>query len=232
MGKGAEKVFQVPEANVGIKTSSNEKRVSILSASPPPPQLIQPDPIYVNSVPKHAQHLSNAVYLNVYDVLTPDDPTTIPRVNDVLFRCGMGIYHSGVQVWGREFAFGGHPDGDSGIFEVTPRACPSVKYRATIFLGITRLSEKHIDQILEYLGKTEFVGNRYSLISRNCNTFSSHFCVLLGVQDKFPAWVNRLAGFALNVRCILPEGVDEPLSDDLPTPTIKEPRKPPRVAIL
>lgn len=174
----------------------------------------------------------NAVYLNVYDVLIPDDPKTIPRMNDVLIHCGIGIFHTGVQVWGREFAFGGHPDGESGIFEVTPRECPAVRYRLSLFLGYTKLSERQIDDILDYLGRTEFVGNRYSLISRNCNTFSNQFTSLLGVHDNFPAWVNRLACIALNVRCILPDGVDTPLAEHIPMATIKEPQKPPPVATL
>lgn len=168
----------------------------------------------------------------MYDVLTPDDPATIPRLNNVLVHCGIGIFHTGVQVWRREFAFGGHPDAESGIFEVPPKKCPAVRYRSSMLLGYTRVSEPDLDQLLKFLGETDYVGNRYSLISRNCNTFSHHLTGLLGVQDKFPAWVNRLAGIAVNIRCILPEAVDQPLTDVVPTPTIKEPQKPPPVAIL
>lgn len=174
----------------------------------------------------------NQVYLNVYDVQVPDDPTMIPRINDVLIHCGMGVFHTGVQVGTREFAFGGHPDTDSGIFQVTPRQCPSVRFRKTLHLGHTNLSPRQVDDILTYLGRTEFIGNQYSLISRNCNTFSRAFSALLGVSDKYPAWVNRLAGIALNLRCLLPEGVDVPLAEGVPTAAIKEPQKPPPIATL
>ncbi|PXF41216.1 DeSI-like protein [Gracilariopsis chorda] len=175
---------------------------------------------------------ANAVYLNVYDVQTPDDPAIIPRVNNVLIHCGIGVFHTGVQVWGREFAFGAHPNGESGIFEVHPRECPAVRYRSSIFLGYTTMSEPQVDDIITYLGRTEYIGNRYSLISRNCNSFSSQLTALLGVHDNFPAWVNRLATIAFNVRCLLPEGVDAPFKDSVPTAAIKEPQKPPPVALL
>lgn len=187
---------------------------------------------YGSSLSQSAQHLPNAVHLNIYDVLTPEDPATIPRLNNILVHCGMGIFHTGVEVWGREFAFGGHPDDDSGIFEAPPRQCPAVRYRTSVLLGFTKVVEKDVEQILEFLGETEYVGNRYSLITRNCNTFSLHFTTLLGVQENFPTWVNRLAGIAVNVKCILPEDVVAPISDSVPTAVFKEPRKPPPVAHL
>lgn len=177
--------------------------------------------------------MPNAVHLNIYDVLTPSDPATIPRLNSMLHPLGVGIFHTGVEVWGREFAFGGHIDDDSGIFEVLPRKCPAVKYRKSVCLGITKVMEKDVKEILEFLGETEYVGNRYCLISRNCNTFSRHLSQLLGVGDQFPNWVNRLAGIAVNIKCILPEGVDEPIGgDDLATPLLNEPTQPPPIAVL
>lgn len=180
-----------------------------------------------------SHHHPNTVFLNVYDVLTPSDPKTIPRLNDVLVHCGIGIFHTGIQVWGREFAFGGHSESDTGIFEVPPRQCPAVRYRTTLCLGVTTLSERHVDRLIHVLGMTEYLGYRYSLISRNCNTFSGHLARLLGVDDKFPAWVNRLACLALNVRCILPEPLLHPLYEGTPGgPLLKEPQKPPRVATL
>lgn len=179
----------------------------------------------------------DVVFLNVYDVLTPSDPTTIPRVNDVLMRCGLGIFHTGVEVWGREFAYGGHATADSGIFEVSPRQCPSVRYRTTLCLGRTGVCERQVEHIVNVLGMTDYIGLHYSLISRNCNTFSAHLAALLGVDDRFPSWVNRLAGLALNLRCILPEPLLHPLSDNVPAaaaagPLLKEPQKPPKVATL
>lgn len=220
MGKGGENFLAPPRVSDAAKLPPRSASSSSTGSSASSSSTASSEP-------------ENAVYLNIYDVLTPDDPATIPRLNNVLVHCGLGVFHTGVQVWGREFAFGGHPDDDSGVFEVPPKKCPAVRYRSTLLLGYTKVSEPDVEELADFLGTTEYVGNRYSLISRNCNTFSQHFTRLLGVQDKFPAWVNRLACMAVNVSCLLPEGVDEPLSDVVPSAAaIKEPQKPPPIAYL
>lgn len=175
------------------------------------------------------------VYLNVYDVLITSDPNAIPRLNNVLVHCGLGVYHSGIEVHTKEYAFGGHIENTSGIFQVAPRQCPAVRFRTCIPLGHTHLSQHQVDRLIHSLGKSDYIGCRYSLITRNCNTFAQHFAKLLGVSERFPSWVNRLACFALNVRCLLPEPLLLPLSDVAPsssTALIQEPQKPPRVASL
>jgi len=201
------------------------------------------------------------VYLNVYDIQTPDDPESIPKMNDHLYRVGLGVYHTAISVHGREFAFGGHVEaGISGIFEVAPGECVGVRYRTSIYLGMTALSLGRIRcEILDRLGTGEFLGTTYSLISHNCNHFSRHLAGELGLAHKFPEWPNRLANVAANLSCLIPEGVDAPIGNAVPQGSIEnqhsttssstrhrhaklgeleildimdEPRKPPKVAAL
>ncbi|CAN6216568.1 unnamed protein product [Urochloa humidicola] len=68
------------------------------------------------------------VSLNVYD-LTP--------INNYLHWCGLGIFHSAVEVHGSEYSFGAHDYPSSGVFEVEPKNCPGFIYRCTIFIGST-----------------------------------------------------------------------------------------------
>lgn len=189
------------------------------------------------------------VYLNVYDIQTPEDPEMLPKLNDYLSRIGLGIYHSAISLHGSEFAFGGHLEpGVSGIFEVSPGECMGVRYRTSVYLGMTALSLETIrETILDRLGRGEFLGTTYSLISHNCNHFSRHLAAELGLQHKFPVWPNRLAHLAQNLSCLIPEGVDVPIGNAVPQGSIEnnapllgmehldimdEPRKPPRVAAL
>ncbi|GER37592.1 PPPDE putative thiol peptidase family protein [Striga asiatica] len=84
--------------------------------------------------------ISSPVYLNVYD-LTP--------INGYLYWAGLGIFHSGVEVHGVEYAFGAHDYSSSGVFEVEPRQCPGFQFRKSIFIGSTKLDATQVREFME-----------------------------------------------------------------------------------
>ncbi|XP_038885545.1 deSI-like protein At4g17486 [Benincasa hispida] len=138
------------------------------------------------------------VYLNVYD-LTP--------INGYAYWLGLGVYHSGVQVHGVEYAFGAHEHATTGIFEVEPKQCPGFTYRKSILIGRTNLSPREIRSFMEKLAE-EYSGNTYHLITKNCNHFCNDVCLRL-TGKPIPRWVNRLARLGLLCNCVLPVGLNE-----------------------
>ncbi|MBA0747759.1 hypothetical protein Gogos_004645 [Gossypium gossypioides] len=133
-------------------------------------------------MPRKEKVGSVPVYLNVYD-LTP--------INGYAYWFGLGIYHSGVQVHGVEYGFGAHEHSATGIFEVKPRQCPGFTFRKSILIGRTDLGPKDVRSFMEKLA-TDYSGNTYHLITKNCNHFCNDVCIQL-TGKPIPSWVNRLA---------------------------------------
>ncbi|XP_044475850.1 deSI-like protein At4g17486 [Mangifera indica] len=136
------------------------------------------------------------VYLNVYD-LTP--------MNGYVYWAGLGIYHSGVEVHGVEYAFGAHDYPTSGVFEVEPRQCPGFKFRKSMYIGTTCLDPIQVREFMER-ESANYNGNTYHLIVKNCNHFCKDICSKL-TGKPVPKWVNRLANIGSICNCILPEAL-------------------------
>ena len=95
------------------------------------------------------------VILNVYDMFW---------TNEYTGNMGLGVYHSGLEVYGREYAYGGHPFPFSGVFDIAPRAAGELgeqfRFKQAIHLGNTDFRACDVEKILEELGR-EFRGDRY-----------------------------------------------------------------------
>ncbi|KAK1303736.1 DeSI-like protein [Acorus calamus] len=136
------------------------------------------------------------LYLNVYD-LTP--------INDYLYWFGFGIFHSGIEVHGMEYAFGFHEFPTSGVFEVEPKSCPGFTYRRSVWLGTTDMSRADFQLFMEQLAG-KYHGDMYHLIAKNCNHFTDDVSMLL-TGKPIPGWVNRLARLGAFCNCLLPESI-------------------------
>jgi hypothetical protein len=141
------------------------------------------------------------VVLNVYD-LTP--------INNYLIWCGVGIFHSGIEVHGMEYGFGAHEYPSSGVFEVEPKKCPGFMYRCSIQLGRINIAPDQFREFIEGLA-CDYYGDTYHLITKNCNHFTDEVSSKL-VGRRIPGWVNRLAKLGVLCNCLLPEGMRVPVA--------------------
>ena len=121
----------------------------------------------------------------------------------------MHLFHPSVQIvyvyvtlsWtvhGSEYSFGAHDYPSSGVFEVEPKNCPGFIYRCTIFIGRTSLSPMEFREFIQRMA-SEYHGDTYHLISKNCNHFTDDLSTRL-TGKSIPGWVNRLARLG-NKKC-------------------------------
>ncbi|KAL9250954.1 DeSI-like protein [Drosera capensis] len=133
------------------------------------------------------------VYLNVYDIYS---------FNGYTYWLGLGVHHSGVQVYGVEYAYGAHQYPTSGIFEGDPKHCEGFTFRRGILIGWTEMRAGQVRKVMEELAE-RYRGNDYHLIIKNCNHFCNDFCIRL-TGNPIPGWVNRLARIGLLCNCLIP----------------------------
>ena len=124
------------------------------------------------------------VYLNVYDISL--------SLNRTFGLMGLGIFHTGVEVYGEEYGFGRSTDG-TGVYRLTPTTYDGHVFRESIFLGITNHSQEQVNIIISSMCYTSWYGSgKYNLINMNCNDFSEDLChKLLDGNSNFPLWINR-----------------------------------------
>jgi PPPDE putative peptidase domain len=145
---------------------------------------------------------STNIVLNVYDVSTPQDPALIPSINSWIGVGGLGVFHSGVEIGGVEYCFGGHEDSSTGVFQIEPRTAPDARFRQAIHIGECSLDWRGLRRVLDSYSDG-WSGNSYNLLTRNCNHYSDALCFEL-TGARIPGWVNRLAFIGSKFSAFLP----------------------------
>lgn len=150
-----------------------------------------------------------AVWIHVYDLV---------QANVYLHALGAGLYHTSVEAFGKEWAFGGHDVvGQSGIYAVPASSMPREPgarvgteeqyyvYRQSLAAGTTDLTEADVERIIQNMGRNCYQGTRYHILQRNCNHFADDLVKKLGGTGT-PHWINRLANLAVWLHCLVPPG--------------------------
>ena len=135
------------------------------------------------------QRRTIAVNLNIYHLGRGGIPV-IKGINVVsrdVLHLG-GLFHSGVEVCGLEWAYGATLSARCGMFCSAPRSCPMHTYRKTVPLGAIQIADVEVLAILLALAE-DWMGNKYRLVTKNCNHFSLALAVKLGVGGKVPGWL-------------------------------------------
>jgi len=135
------------------------------------------------------------VVLHIYDV---GGAPAVKAVNEALRVVGTGAFHGAVEVYGKEWSYG-YCEEASGVFVCEPKGCTQHRYRESIPMGTTAMSEQEVEQLVGQL-RREWPGDEYDLLTHNCCHYSEEMCKRLQVSEPFPLWVKNLAaaGATLN----------------------------------
>ena len=171
--------------------------------------------------------------MNIYDLMIMNEP--MHRV------AGLGIYHTGVEVYGREYSYAGHYYMENtGLKDSRPRDTSWLNDAIFRFVPPPPIARDHPCSLSHslahsrsrseriYVGQTKYVssevrdefkklqnvylGPSYNVLDRNCNHFTENFVHWL-TGSKLPDYVNRIMDVAKKVRVCLPTNYKKDLRD-------------------
>jgi len=123
------------------------------------------------------------VFINLYDMWTG---------NNFVRSCGCAMYHSGVEVYGLEVAYGGRDSDRSGVYLTNPREGCDQPYAQTLEVGRTEKTWNKVISLLMDI-KDLYRANEYDILWWNCHDFTQELVKILIPGWTAPKWLNRLA---------------------------------------
>ena len=122
------------------------------------------------------------------------------EANEYLNPIGLGTYHSGLVLHGKEWTFASQ----AGVFNHAPKGA-NAPFRQSVVLGTTQMSSSEVAALVNTM-KPDWPGKSYHLVKRNCNSFASALAQqVLGKGKDIPGWVNRMADIGNMCSCLIPE---------------------------
>lgn len=105
----------------------------------------------------------------------------------------------------REYAYGGHNRrATTGVYWTKPKLePPGGTFRSSVLQGFSLHTDGEIDAIITEISES-FLGERYNLLTNNCNHMTSALCQRL-TGKAAPAWMNRAASIGLALPCMVPK---------------------------
>lgn len=151
----------------------------------------------------------STVYINVYDILLTK--------NNFTSQFGLGFYHTGVEIYGKEYSFAGGQPFKSGIYAIEPKQATrsrgdKLRLHKSIKIGRTHYSQHEVDDIIEKLGH-EFRTDDYSVTNNNCNHFCDTFCEVVSFLINYKKNIFYFLLLAINRETITKLGKSNGYND-------------------
>merc|ERR1712032_1425321 len=106
-----------------------------------------PLPLWLHNLLDTGGEKAGRVFLRVYDL-----GQTIVTQGYNMVNKSYGAFHTGVEVYGREWASGSTPEGyddESGVGENEPGEHPCHSFRETLMMGYTALNPEEVLHLIE-----------------------------------------------------------------------------------
>ncbi|KII68344.1 Desumoylating isopeptidase 2 [Thelohanellus kitauei] len=130
--------------------------------------------------------MGSPVRLKIYDVI---------KDMSLMDFFGLGVYHTTVEVFDKEYTFGASDDSFEGIKCYPAGYLDSIDipytFRETMLIGYTLYDEAQVDEIIRFMQR-DYTSQSYDIILHNCNHFTQDFIKVL-CNRNIPKYINRLA---------------------------------------
>jgi len=154
------------------------------------------------------------VWLNIYDLLLTNYTTS---------KVGLGVYHTGVVIYGVEYCYSGPQEGKmhlevTGLRTTTPGDSSWIEdaiFKEPILIGYSKLTPFEVNGVYLEMCQ-EYQGPSYNVLYRNCNHFTRDFLIRIldeeslqarghfRGEDVLPPYIDRITRVATKCRVCLP----------------------------